>query len=111
MIKLSFYIDGVKKTFEKKEITVNDNLLAVEHQIRQTNLINSESNQIDVKAFREMNEEYLKMFVEIFDNQFTVEDLKKATDKTLDQLAKIYLEALGGEEEKEGKKGKSKAKK
>lgn len=108
MIKLSFYIDGVKKTFEKKEITVNDNLLAVEHQIRQLNLTNSEDSQIDVKAFREMNEEYLKMFVEMFGNQFTVDDLKNAKDKTLEQLANIYLEALGGEEEE---KGKSKAKK
>ena len=39
------------------------------------------------------------MFVEMFGNQFSVDDLKQADIKLLEILNKLYIDALGGKSE------------
>lgn len=78
---------------------MEDNLLAVEHQVRQTALYSDDKNALDPKKHRAMNEEYLKMFVKMYGNQFDVSDLKAADMKVLEVLNNLYIEALGGKAE------------
>lgn len=111
MIKLKFKIKGVVKEFEKDEFTITDNLLAVEHQIMQADYFKSEEDRLNIKKHRALQENYLKMFSEIFDNTFTPEELGQANKNVLNDLAEIYSAALGGEEKEESKKEGNKGKK
>lgn len=99
MISLTFKVDGVEKEFKKDELTITDNLLAVEHTIRQRIYYQDEENLKDIKKFRELNDAYLKMFVDIFGGVFTVEQLKKANKSLVPQLEAIFAQALADEEE------------
>lgn len=99
MYEIKLKSGGTEKTFKKDYINVGDNLMAVEHQVRQTAIYNNEKALYDPKKHRVLNEEYLKMFVEMFGNQFTLEDLKNADISVLETLNALYLEALGGKNE------------
>ena len=70
MYEIKLKIGGVEKTFAKDFINIADNMLAVEHQVRQTAIVNNEKFFHDPKKHHTLNEEYLKMFVEMFGNQF-----------------------------------------
>lgn len=99
MYSISIKIGSVDKTFKKDFVSVEDNLLAVEHQVRQVAIHSNEKLLYDVKKHREMNEAYLKMFCDMFGNQFTVKELKQADMSVLETLNNLYLEALGGKKE------------
>ena len=99
MYEIKLKIGGVEKTFAKDFINIADNMLAVEHQVRQTAIVNNEKYFHDPKKHHTLNEEYLKMFVEMFGNQFSVDDLKQADIKLLETLNKLYIDALGGKSE------------
>ena len=99
MYEIRLKIGGVEKTFAKDFINIADNMLAVEHQVRQTAIVNNEKSFHDPKKHHALNEEYLKMFVEMFGNQFTTDDLKQADIKLLEILNKLYIDALGGKSE------------
>lgn len=90
---------GIEKEFQKEYVNIEDNLLAIEHQVRQAALYGDEKGIKDPKKHRQLNEAYLKMFVDMYGGQFTVDDLKQADIKEFDTLNKLYLEALGGEKE------------
>ncbi|MBT0897636.1 hypothetical protein KJW57_00070 [Streptococcus lutetiensis] len=105
MYEIKLKKGGVEKEFSKEYINIEDNLLAVEHQVRQTALYGDEKAILKPEKHRVLNEEYLKMFVKMYGNQFTVEDLKQADKSVLKTLNDLYIEALGGEqEEKDAKK-------
>lgn len=101
MFEIKLNIGGVEKTFSKKYINVEDNLLALEHQVRQMALYSDEKKQLDPKQHRNLNEAYLTMFVKMFGNQFNVSDLKQADVSILKVLNELYKESLGGEKESE----------
>lgn len=111
MIKLKFKIEGVVKEFTKDEITITDNLLAVEHQLMQSDYFKSEEDRLNVNKHRALQENYMKMFSEIFNNAFTPQELGKANKNVLKDLSEIYLAALGGEEDEEENKEENKEKK
>lgn len=90
---------GVEKTFEKEYINVEDNLLAVEHQVRQVALYQDDKSSRDPKKHRTLNEAYLQMFVDMYGNQFKVADLKQADMSILDTLNNLYIDALGGKKD------------
>ncbi len=99
MYTIKLKIGGVDKEFTKEYINVEDNLLATEQNVRQSALIQDPKKANDPKENRKLNEAYLKMFVDMFGNQFKVEDLKQADITILKTLEKIYLAALGIKEE------------
>lgn len=106
MFEIKLNIGGIEKVFAKDYINIEDNLLAVEHQVRQTALYTNEKNTLDPKKHRILNESYLQMFVDMYGKQFTVEDLKRANVSVLETLNNLYIEALGGK--KEGEEGEEK---
>lgn len=99
MYTIKLKIGGVDKEFTKEYINVEDNLLATEQNVRQSALIQDPKKANDPKENRKLNEAYLKMFVDMFGNQFKVEELKQADITILKTLEKIYLAALGIKEE------------
>lgn len=101
MYKITLKKGGVEKEFTKDYINVEDNLLAVEHQVRQTALIQDVKKNRDPKEHRKLNESYLEMFVNMFGDKFTVADLKQADMSILETLNNLYLAALGVKEESE----------
>ena len=111
MIEIKFKKAGVLKEFSKDYVNVEDNLLALEHQVRQTALYETKEDLLNPAKHRELNEAYLDMFVKMYGEQFAAEDLKTASVETLETLNDLYLAALGGkQEEKETAKGKKKKK-
>lgn len=107
MFEIKLLKGGVEKEFSKAYVTVEDNLLAVEHQVRQTALTQNDKLFNNPKEHRKVNEAYLQMFADMYGNQFTVDDLRQAKVDVLDELEKLYLSALGiklDEEDKEEKK-------
>lgn len=102
MFEIKLKIGGVEKMFAKDYINIEDNLLAIEHQVRQTALYTNEKSTLDPKKHRALNEAYLNMFVDMYGGQFTVEELKQANVDVLEILNQLYLEALGGKKEDEG---------
>ncbi|AGF87364.1 phage tail assembly chaperone G [Streptococcus suis] len=107
MYEITLKQGGVDKVFKKDYVNVEDNLLAVEHQVRQAALYSNEKASLDPKKHRVLNEAYLQMFVDMYGKQFTVEDLKQADISTLEVLNILYLDALGGKnEETEGEEPK-----
>ncbi|MCK1226736.1 hypothetical protein [Streptococcus uberis] len=101
MYQITLNKGGVEKTYEKAFINVEDNLLAVEHQVRQSALINNEKDFNDPKKHRTLNEAYLKMFVAMYGEQFSVADLKAADVTILETLNDLYIDALGGKKKEE----------
>lgn len=99
MYEITLKQGGVEKTFKKDYVNIKDNLLAVEHQVRQAAVYGDKKNSLDPKRHRTMNEAYLQMFVDMYGKQFTVEDLKQADISILEVLNTLYLDALGGKEE------------
>ncbi|WP_449452308.1 phage tail assembly chaperone G [Streptococcus suis] len=99
MYEITLKQGGIDKVFKKDYINVEDNLLAVEHQVRQSALYSNEKSILDPKKHRAMNEAYLQMFVDMYGKQFTVEDLKRSDISTLEVLNTLYLDALGGKKE------------
>lgn len=99
MYKITLKIGGVAKSFEKDFVNIEDNLLAVEHQVRQHALYSDEKAMLNPNKHRAVNEAYLKMFVDMYGGQFKVDDLKRAEMIVLDTLNQLYLEALGGQDE------------
>lgn len=96
MYEIKLNQGGVEKVFKKDYINVEDNLLALEHQVRQSALYQNEKAFLDPKKHRTLNEAYLQMFVDMFGGVFKVEDLKRADMSILETLNELYLEALGG---------------
>ncbi|CAM2759011.1 phage protein [Streptococcus acidominimus] len=101
MYAITLKIGGTKKEFSKDFINVEDNLLAVEHQVRQTALFENEKDIVNPKKHRQVNEAYLQMFVDMYAGQFTVTDLKQANVAVLEVLNDLYIDALGGKKEDE----------
>lgn len=101
MYQITLNKGGVEKTYEKAFINVEDNLLAVEHQVRQSALVNNENDFNNPKKHRVLNEAYLKMFVEMYGEQFSVADLKAADVTILETLNDLYIDALGGKKKEE----------
>lgn len=101
MYAITLKIGGTKKEFSKDFINVEDNLLAVEHQVRQTALFENEKDVVNPKKHRQVNEAYLQMFVDMYAGQFTVTDLKQANVEVLEVLNDLYIDALGGKKEDE----------
>ncbi|ESV55171.1 hypothetical protein SAG0136_08125 [Streptococcus agalactiae LMG 14747] len=99
MYAITLKIGGTKKEFSKDFINIEDNLLAVEHQVRQTALFDNEKDMLNPKKHRQVNEAYLQMFVDMYGEQFTVTDLKQADMKVLEVLNDLYIDALGGKKE------------
>ncbi|MGQ7546266.1 phage tail assembly chaperone G [Streptococcus suis] len=100
MFEITLKQGGVDKVFKKDYINVEDNLLAVEHQVRQSALYSNEKSVLDPKKHRTLNEAYLQMFVDMYGKQFSVDDLKQADMSVLEVLNDLYLEALGGKKDK-----------
>ena len=110
-VEIKFKKAGVLKEFSKDYVNVEDNLLALEHQVRQTSLYENKEDLLNPAKHREVNEAYLDMFVKMYGEQFDADDLKSASVETLETLNDLYLAALGGkQEEKETAKGKKKKK-
>ncbi|QBX18730.1 phage protein [Streptococcus pseudoporcinus] len=101
MYQITLLKGGVEKTFEKAFINVEDNLLAIEHQVRQSALYGNEKAILEPKKHRALNEAYLQMFVDMYADQFTVDDLKAADMSVLDTLNALYVDALGGKKKEE----------
>lgn len=99
MFEITLVKGGVEKTYSKAFINVEDNLLAVEHQVRQSAIYNDKKAMFNPKKHRELNEEYLKMFVKMYGEQFTVDDLKSSNMSVLNTLNELFIEALGGKSE------------
>lgn len=99
MYEIKLKKGGTLKEFSKDYINVEDNLLAVEHQVRQTAVVSNEKSFHDPKKHRSLNEAYLEMFVDMYGKQFTVDDLKQTDMKVLETLNQLYVDALGGESE------------
>lgn len=99
MYTITLKIGGTKKEFSKDFINVEDNLLALDQQVRQTALFHNEKDALNPKKNRLVNESYLQMFVDMYGGQFTVADLKQADVKILEVLNNLYIDALGGEKE------------
>ncbi len=111
MFEIKFKKGGVLKEFSKDYVNVEDNLLALEHQVRQTALYEKKEDLLNPVKHRELNEAYLDMFVKMYGEQFDADDLKGASVETLEILNELYLAALGGkQEEKETTDGKKKKK-
>lgn len=110
MFEIKFKKAGVLKEFSKDYVNVEDNLLALEHQVRQTALYEKKEDLLNPAKHRELNEAYLDMFVKMYGEQFDADDLKSASVETLETLNELYLAALGGKQEKETAKGKKKKK-
>lgn len=106
MYEITLKQGGVDKVFKKDYINVEDNLLAVEHQVRQAALFTNDKSAHDPKKHRQLNEAYLQMFVDMYGRQFSLEDLKQTEVSVLKTLNDLYVDALGGknddgEEQKE----------
>ena len=106
MYEITLKQGGVDKVFKKDYINVEDNLLAVEHQVRQAALFTNDKSAHDPKKHRQLNEAYLQMFVDMYGRQFSLEDLKQTEVSVLKTLIDLYVDALGGknddgEEQKE----------
>lgn len=99
MYEISFKKGGVVKEFSKDYVNVEDNMLALEHQVRQTALYEEREDLLNPAKHRELNEAYLEMFVKMYGEQFEVADLKTASVETLETLNNLYLAALGGKQE------------
>ncbi|HFI0454402.1 TPA: hypothetical protein ACGOZD_000309 [Streptococcus suis] len=100
MFEITLKQGGIDKVFKKDYINVEDNLLAVEHQVRQSALYSNDKAVLDPKKHRVLNEAYLQMFVDMYGKQFSVDDLKQADMSVLEVLNDLYLEALGGKKDK-----------
>ena len=99
MYEITLKQGGIDKVFKKDYINVEDNLLAVEHQVRQSALYSNERLLLDPKKHRFLNEAYLQMFVDMYGKQFTVQDLKSADMSVLETLNELYVAALGGKKD------------
>jgi len=99
MYEITMKQGGVDKVFKKDYINVEDNLLAVEHQVRQSALYSNDKLLLDHKKHRNLNETYLQMFVDMYGKQFSVADLKQADMSVLETLNSLYLDALGGKKD------------
>lgn len=95
-ITLSFKVDGKMKTFKKDDIYFSDNIRAVKHSIVQTDFYSKKD--ATKEDYENMQNDYCEMIADIFDNDFSAEQLKTGlTISKLDELDAIYLKALGGE--------------
>ena len=56
MYEIKLKIGGVEKTFAKDFINIADNMLAVEHQVRQTAIVNNEKSFHDPNKHHALNE-------------------------------------------------------
>ena len=93
MYEITLKKGGVDKTFSKDFI-----------QVRQSAVFSSDEHRLDAKEHRKLNESYLQMFVEMYGNQFTIDDLKQSDMTVLDKLNDLFVDALGGEKEEDEKK-------
>ncbi|NRG54212.1 hypothetical protein HPA82_10170 [Streptococcus suis] len=94
MYEINLNQGGVDKVFKKDYVNVEDNLLAVEHQVRQAALYGNEKASLDPKRHRVLNEAYLQMFVDMYGKQFSVDDLKRADMSVLETLNDLICKAL-----------------
>ncbi|GAA5396910.1 hypothetical protein SuUB81_09840 [Streptococcus uberis] len=101
MYQITLNKGGVEKTYEKAFINVEDNLLAIEHQVRQSAVYGNDKAILDPKKHRALNESYLQMFVAMYGEQFTVDDLKSTDMSVMETLNDLYVEALGGKKKEE----------
>ncbi|MBT0910842.1 hypothetical protein KJR09_04875 [Streptococcus lutetiensis] len=109
MYEIKLKKGGVTKEYAKEYINVEDNLLAVDHNARQSAFISNDKAAFDSKQTRKLSEAYLQMFVDMYGKQFTVADLKTADVETLNVLDELYVDALGrgkSNEEADEDKGK-----
>ncbi|AFQ95938.1 hypothetical protein [Streptococcus phage JX01] len=104
MYEITLKKGGVDKTFSKDFVNVEDNMLALEHQVRQSALFSDDKRHLDYKEHRKLNESYLQMFVEMYGNQFNVDDLKQSNLSVMNKLTELFVDALGGEKEEDEKK-------
>lgn len=97
MIELELVIDGKKKKFERPEMMIKDNIIAVKHQIKENQFWVSDVAESD--KYDEVSMSLLNTVAELFEFKFTPEILLKQPVKTIKEINKIYNKALGGEEE------------
>lgn len=96
MYEIKITKGGLEKEFSKEYINVQDNLLALEHNARQIAFIDDEKASSDPNKVRKLNESYLRMFVEMYGKQFTLEELKLADVKTMKTLHQLFGDSLNG---------------
>ena len=77
MYEIKLKIGGVEKTFAKDFINIADNMLAVEHQVRQTAIVNNEKSFNDPKKHHTLNEEYLKQKLDDASHALNADELTK----------------------------------
>lgn len=106
MYEIKLRKGGVEKEFSKEYINVQDNLLALEHNARQIAFIDDKKASSDPNKVRKLNESYLRMFVEMYGKQFTLEELKLADVKTMETLHQLFGDSLnGGKTDEEAEDG------
>lgn len=89
MYEITLKKGGVDKEFKKDFINVEDNLLAVEHQVRQSAVFSDEKRRLDSKAHRKLNESYLQMFDDLVGS---IEKLAQSKlDKNINLAKKLGL--------------------
>lgn len=94
MERLTLYYNGKPKVYERNNFTIDDNMLASFFLAYEEEYNAKEKkNEKDLKTY---NEKYLKLIADLFPSQLTEDDLRKADVRSINELQKVYLSALGG---------------
>lgn len=104
MPTINLKIDGKKKAFKKNEFNLKDNLIAMKHQIKANNYYADKENEKDPEQYGKLQKDFLEMIVELFDNEFELEDLFKMPIEDSAPLNDCFTLALGGKLEADDEK-------
>lgn len=105
---IKFKVDGKIKEFVIKEFTIEKHLLAMKHQIAVSGVYSDPTFSETPENYEKMQIKFLELIVSLFDNDFSLEELKQAPADLVKELEEVHVLALGGKLENDDEKKTSK---
>lgn len=102
MAEINLVIGGKNKKFVKKQFFIKEHILALQFSLKQEKYLKKEDKTIEDIAENQKN--FAEFISAVFENQFTSEEFVnglEVKDKTAAE--DIYIDCLGGNDEKEKK--------
>ena len=102
MAEIKLSINGKTKKFEKKQFFIKEHILALQFSLKQEKYLKKEDKTIEDIAENQKN--FAEFVSAVFENQFTSEDFVNGLEiKDKAAAEDIYIDCLGGNDEKEKK--------
>jgi len=102
MAEIKLSINGKTKKFDKKQFFIKEHILALQFSMKQEKYLQKEDRTIEDIAENQHN--WAEFMADIFANQFTADEFINGLEiKDKAAAEDIYIECLGGKNDKEKK--------